>query len=151
MANVIEIGDFRIARKERSYTRELTECPHHWLELDDKGGLVQCTKCKVYVSAFWALSAMTAHINERFESVGRREKAAAEAAERQLSLTAAQAVERAWRKRSMVPSCPHCNEAIFPGDGFGHSLVNKALALRRRAMKAQRIPRYPPKTEGVTC
>ena len=38
---------------------------------------------------------------------------------------AALKVEKAFRKRHMLPCCPHCLHAIRPEDGFGDTMVNK--------------------------
>ncbi|MDE3022711.1 MAG: hypothetical protein KGI54_12775 [Pseudomonadota bacterium] len=47
-------------------------------------------------------------------------------------LIAARAVEKAWRVRDMVPSCPHCHAGILPEDGLGKSLINREMEMRRR-------------------
>lgn len=56
--------------------------------------------------------------------------------EKTVELRAAQKVEKAWRSRTMVPTCPHCAEAIFPEDGLGSGMANRELALRRRGVGA---------------
>ena len=44
-------------------------------------------------------------------------------------------LQNAWRKKKMVPSCPHCDRGIFPEDELGRSTVSKELELARRKKK----------------
>ena len=57
-----------------------------------------------------------------------------------LHLKAAQEAEAAWRSRKMVPTCPHCREAIFAADGFGKFQMRREIAERRRNVLASDAP-----------
>lgn len=133
-AQVVEIGDFRLKRERH---KTLDGCQHKHLTLSDEGEFVTCEDCQKQVGNYAALRMLVerwALLQDRADS---QRAAITEAASKTVGLRAAQRVEKAWRSRSMVPSCPHCNEAIFPGDGFGRSMVNKEIATRRRAVGKQ--------------
>lgn len=133
MANVVEIGDFRLKHQRRRIMD--AGCQHKHLTLDDDGDFVTCDDCQNQVGTYFALRMLVQQWVALQERVDAQRRSIAEAAEKTVELRAAQVVEKAWRRRSMVPACPHCNAAILPEDGFGSSLVNRAIELRRRAVK----------------
>lgn len=132
MSNVIEMGEFRLKRKPQTYFPVAGECGHKYLELDDQGDIVRCTECKVQVSPYWALSRIAedwGRMAAKFQAQKaelEKDKAA------NIHLVAARNAEQGWRKRDMVPACPHCDRGILPEDGFGLSLINRAMEMRRR-------------------
>jgi len=132
LTQVIEIGEFRLKR-EQNWKRE--GCQHVRLTLEDEGEIVMCDDCGKQVGNYAALRMLVERWSKLQERVDAKQRSIAEAAEKTISLRAAQRVEKAWRSRSMTPTCPHCNEAIFPEDGFGGSAVNREIALRRREAK----------------
>jgi hypothetical protein len=132
--NVINIEEMRITRDTRAY-RPSPECRHMRITLDSNGETIHCDDCKKQLSAWWTLNHYLDAFRRERDTLIRREEALKEAAEKSIHTKAAQDVEKAWRSRTMVPYCPHCSEAIFPTDGFGRGLVNKAIALRRREAK----------------
>lgn len=132
-AQVIDIGDFRLTRERKVFNEG---CPHKHLTLNDEGEFVTCDDCKVQVGNYAALRMLVVRWTELQAKVSAQQRAATEAMQKTVGLRAAQRVEKAWRSHSMVPTCPHCSEAIFPSDGFGSSAVNKAIAVRRRASMA---------------
>lgn len=134
MSNIVNIGDVRITRTRMGYERK-QECQHRVLTFDEHGEVVTCDVCKTQVSAFWAVKMLAGVYAEQLAKVEAGARRLAEAMAKDLSLLAAQRVEKAWRSRTMVPTCPHCHEPIFPQDGFGGSQVNREIALRRRATK----------------
>ena len=134
-ANVVNIGDFAVKRKRRSSELIPGECTHLKMTMDDDGYHIRCDDCKVQLSAFWVLERMLATYQRSVDSLRYEKKHLADEKAKNISLLAAKKVERAWRSKSMVPTCPHCHEAIFPTDGLGGGSVNKALALRRRSVE----------------
>ncbi|EOX6798228.1 hypothetical protein [Pseudomonas aeruginosa] len=54
--NVVEVGDFSIARKGRIDRYDRQKCRHLRVELNDHGETVICSDCGVQLSAYWALS-----------------------------------------------------------------------------------------------
>lgn len=137
MGDLVEIGDFSLARKNRGgHVPFGTECQHKHLILDDNGGIVRCADCSAQVSPYWALTMLREEYKRQWERLqaGKRELEAARAKE--LHLLAAQRVEKAWRSRTKVPTCPHCRRGIFPQDGFGRAMIAVEMERRRRRVEA---------------
>lgn len=132
--SIIHIGDFGIAKKQRGFYAARAEglCLHRQVELDDHGHTCKCIKCGETVSPYWFLH-MLASDWERAERTRQEadDKLRADL-KANLTLIAARRVEEAWRKRKMLPCCPHCHRGISPHDGFGGSMVSKAIEQRRR-------------------
>ena len=135
--NVVQFGDFVFRAKAKRWAFEQDHCPHKHLELDDNGDIVLCLDCKKQVSAYWALRHITTQWHNHAERLRSQADHLNERVAKNVSLLAAQEVERAWRSRTMVPTCPHCRAAILPDDGFGGSNINKAIELRRRAAQGK--------------
>ena len=131
MSNVICIEDFQITRKRRTYLKG-DGCQHLHLESDDNGEIITCTDCTRQVSAYWALMMLAERYERAWSDVANKGRQLAAAKEKDISLLAAQAVERAWRSKTMLPLCPHCRCGIAPTDGFGGSMVDKRIEQRRR-------------------
>ena len=130
-AQIVEIGEFRLKRERH---RLLDGCQHKHLTLDDEGEFVRCDDCQTQIGTYAALRMLVERWALLQDRVDAQQKAISEAASKTVELRAAQRVEKAWRSRSMVPCCPHCNAAIFPTDGFGGPMVSRELAARRRAV-----------------
>ncbi|MET3371969.1 hypothetical protein ABIC89_001010 [Variovorax boronicumulans] len=128
---VINIEDLRITR-ERSRAWKADACKHLHLTFDDNGEIIECDDCKKQVGAYWAFLMLAERYEQALHKVTAGSAALAQARQKDIGLLAAQKVEKAWRSRSMLPMCPHCGEGIAASDGFGGSLINKELALRRR-------------------
>lgn len=135
MGDLVVIGDFSLERKNRGYT-PIAECAHKHLSLDDTGDVVRCADCKTQVSAYWALTMLADEYNRQWKRLQSSRQALENAKAKEIHLLAAQRVEKAWRSRTMVPSCPHCLRGIFPQDGFGNGMVNKEIENRRRRIAA---------------
>lgn len=126
--NVVKIADLQFSRKAWS----AKECPHKNISLDRHGGSVKCLDCNDSLSPFWVLSELVAKHEAALLYLERAKKEVSELQEKNLSLKAAKIVEKAWRSKTMVPTCPHCTKAIFPTDGFGLSLANKEFEVYKR-------------------
>ena len=138
-ADVFEIADFRIKRKLRGSSSS-SPCQHLHITIDDEGEIVMCDDCGKQIGAYYALRMLAQRWGSYKKSMSRQREALEELSKKTIVLRAARAVESAWRNQSMVPSCPHCREAIFPDDGFGKTLVNKRMAQRRREAQADAMP-----------
>lgn len=89
------------------------------LQYIEHGELLKCLDCEKQVSAVWALKHFFTHYQverERLDAL-RAELIKDEA--RLVTHKAALAVQDAWRKRHLVPTCPHCHKGILPSDSFG--------------------------------
>ena len=136
---IIYIGDYQFSRERympRYFRKALKDkCPHYKLALDDNGHHVKCKDCQTQLSAYWVLEEIIEEYNHSIELL-RSQQAQFEAErKKEVHLLAAQKVEKAWRSRWGVPTCPHCHKAIFPTDGFGGSMTNKQIELQRRESK----------------
>lgn len=128
--NVIDIGEMRFKYERRTFAK--TECKHLHLSLYSNGEYVMCDDCKTQISTYYALEMIVRQWGDAKIKEQSRIAALAESESKNLVLRAAQAVEKAWRSRSMFPSCPHCWRGIGPQDGFGASAVNREIEMRRR-------------------
>ena len=137
--NVIHFADLQFRAKAKRYGWEQDRCAHRKLTLDDNGELVTCDDCGKQVTAYWALRHIVEKWGEHAKVIERRRQVVQQQIEANVSLLAAQRVEKAWRRRKTVPTCPHCNEAIFPEDGFGGSSISREIAQRRRTVKPTRF------------
>jgi hypothetical protein len=136
--NVVQFADLQFRAKQKRWPSEKDRCEHKRLMLDDNGEIVTCEDCKQQVGAYWALRHMVDVWGQHAESAKRNAASLQERIEANVSLLAAQRVEKAWRSRKMVPTCPHCSDPIFPDDGFGGSMISREIAERRRATRRAR-------------
>lgn len=133
MSNIVEIGEFRISQKRRTYAGH--ECKHLRFTVEHEGEVVNCDDCGKQISSHWALMLLVETYQREMACLASARATQKSIEGKTIHLKAAQRVESAWRSRSMVPSCPHCREGIFPEDGFGGSAVSREIALRRREAK----------------
>lgn len=117
---IIKIGQTEWHDLQRKLTMPKSgECEHRRLQYIEHGELLKCLDCDKQVSAIWALKYFFTEYQvekERLEIIKNQIKADEE---RLVIHRAALAVQDAWRKKNMVPICPHCNQGISPMDGFG--------------------------------
>jgi len=132
MSNVIQIGEFALTRNRDRNFQKNGECRHRHITCDDVGEIVTCNDCGKQVSAYWALGYFSQVWESEMQKIEAAKRVLAEERAKSVHLLAAQKVERAWRSRGMVPSCPHCGRGILASDGLGSTQVNKAIELRRR-------------------
>lgn len=136
--NVISIGDWKIQRNGEHRFQAEGDCDHRHLELDERGDVVRCVKCKTQVSAFWAIKMISEQYDLSLRKLAGEREILKRAKEESLHLLASKKVEKAWRRRDLVPGCPHCGRGILPEDGLGGSLINRAMELRRRKAEAEK-------------
>ena len=139
MDKVIQIGDFTVYRKDKCL-RALNDCQHLKLELNDHGEIIQCLDCKKQISAYWAFKSFSERWNNKIETLNHEAKRLKLEKEAHIHLIAARKLEKAWRSRDTVPSCPHCYRGIFPADRFGESMINKEIELRKRKVDKLKQP-----------
>ena len=132
--NVIHIGDYRFTHK-RDLLPQKDACEHINTTLDDNGELVLCNDCGAHLSAYWVLKRMLSEYSRGANRLRNATNDLNSLREKNISLLSARKVEKTWRNRTMIPSCPHCHAGIFPTDGFGGSMVNKEIERRRREVE----------------
>jgi len=135
MSNVIEIGALILERNNKQH--DFGQCQHIKLTIDDHGQTVTCRDCQEQVTPFWALTSILKQWDSARKQLINREAVIAKTESTLLATKAAQKVEEAWRRRSMVPTCPHCYEAIYATDNFGGGAIAKEIADRRRDIRLE--------------
>lgn len=126
----VEIGDITITFKRGTLVAFPGECQHRKLRAEENGEILICLDCDKQISAWWALMRFSRQVSDWKDNMDSRAKSLADAEARGVILLAAQVVEKAWRRRKMVPVCPHCKNPILPTDGFGRMNVRKLHAVR---------------------
>lgn len=140
---LIKLTEFVIAHRpamRRRYNRMMSgfstaECAHIHTTLDDNGRTVRCDDCHLQLSAYWLLEQIIYEYSDAIERLKSERAHFEEEKKKELTLLSAQKVEKAWRRRNLVPTCPHCHRGILPTDGFGAGgFINKEIELRRRRL-----------------
>lgn len=135
MSNVIRIGEGKF---EQIWQKR---CQHKHLTYDITERIVQCKDCKRVVDGFEAFMIAVRFWQGAETELKRRQEDLAELEKKANIglLKASRKVDHAWRSKNMVPSCPHCHEAIFPEDGLGSDMINKQMAIQMRKFKNKRL------------
>jgi transcriptional antiterminator Rof (Rho-off) len=141
-SNVIQIGDFRIARKAERYwpgKRGLQngDCLHKNMTFDDHGNIVTCDDCNKQIDLAWAFQYIFNDYLREFEKLRAKERELQERTSKSIVLIAARRVEDAWRKHDTVPCCPHCSRGILATDHFGATHISKRMEMLRREREKQ--------------
>ncbi len=119
-------------------------CEHSKVTLDDNGGIVTCDTCGKQLDAYLTLRRMCEKWDSHRRELDSYRERVIEEAKGSVILRAARRVEKAWRSRTMAPTCPHCHKAILPEDGFGQSgSVNLQMERERRAFKKRQSESEP--------
>jgi hypothetical protein len=146
MATVYDIGDFRVEVKPDTLGLTFqgdTECPHRNLVYSETGRTVECEQCEKQIDPWWAFMRMV----RNFKTIKDRLDSAREALEKDMATalthTAALRVEKAWRRRKYVPTCPHCYKGILPMDGFGGSQASVGQGEKRMRLQLVTAPHEP--------
>ena len=131
MHNVIDFGAFQIRKtNSKTYFERNGKCQHKHLETDSNGQTVQCTDCKVFVSAFWALEWIANEWAEMQQGLKTQQESHRQKVESEIHLVAAKNAEKAWRSKTMIPTCPHCKRGISAQDPFRDNTNGQARTYR---------------------
>jgi hypothetical protein len=131
---VVDFGDYRV---QRGFSRRAhSGCAHNNVLYDEKERRIWCSDCERDVEPFDAFLSLIEPYSRAVEKLERRYERLKEAESFQIRSVAAKNIDEAWRKRDMVPSCPHCGHGLFP-ESFknGCSLVGKEYARARIKLK----------------
>ena len=132
--NVVTIEDLRISRGLTR--RPFSACRHKQLVYDESERRIWCKDCETEVESFDAFTSLVKRSHAHQENLRCRAKMVKEAESFQLRSRAAKVMDKAWRSRSMVPACPHCQRGIFPQDVVnGVSEIGKDFAARLNSEK----------------
>ena len=133
--NVVDIGDLRVARGLSR--RPHSACNHHRLMYDNAERRVWCQDCETNVEAFDAFVLLVENLDRAFKDLERRREIIEKAESSSLISVAAKVMDKEWRHRDRVPSCPHCGQGLFPEDfakgvgSLGREYA-RALAAKRK-------------------
>lgn len=129
---VVDIGDIRVARGKTRRPR--STCRHLNMTYDQNERRVYCHDCEKDVDPFDAFVSLTESWDAAEKKLRRRTQKITEAETFIIRRRAAKVMDEAWRKKETVPACPHCKEAILPGDVTDGKLplASRRLAERKR-------------------
>ena len=133
---VVDIGDYRVARGLSR--RAHPSCDHTRLVYDIQERRIWCKDCEKDVEAFDAFKGIVSNFAAQIKILERREEAVAEAESYNLISIAAKNIDEAWRKKKMIPCCPHCKRGIMPEDfksGITHYVGKEYEVVRRKQPK----------------
>lgn len=134
---VVDIGDIRVARglSRRPYS----SCQHRKMLYDGQERRIWCSECETNIEPFEAFKLLVEKYHNASADLVRRTEEVEAAEKAGVISLAAQAIDKVWRSRRMVPVCPSCRQGLFPEDfkhGVGMRLGREyAEAKRRRAGK----------------
>lgn len=111
---VVDIGDIRVARGMSR--RPFSMCRHVQLLYDAKERRIWCKDCENDVEPFDAFTALVENYDRALSAIARREQQLAEVEGFQARTLAAKGLDEAWRRRKIVPACPHCHHGLLPED-----------------------------------
>lgn len=131
---VVDIGDIRVSR---GMTRRPTSsCNHRRMAYDPRERRIWCKDCERDVDPFDAFVGLTEQYHYAYRNLEKRRNQVEEAEKFQCRSIAAKNIDEVWRRRKVVPSCPHCQHGLFPEDfanGVGTIGVEYARARRKAA------------------
>jgi len=131
---VVDIGDIRVARGKTR--REPSVCKHRNMVYDQNERRIWCADCEKTVDGFDAFIYLCERFDNATKKLNRREEAIAQAEKFVIRSKAAKAIDEHWRRRNMIPCCPHCSRGITPEDVVkGLASVSKEFDAKMRGKK----------------
>lgn len=128
---VVDIGDLRVARGLTR--RPASSCRHARLNYDPRERRVWCKDCEKDVDPFDAFTKLVEQYDRAYKHVNERIKHVEEAEQFQCRSIAAKNIDEVWRRRKVIPACPHCLQGLFPEDFAGSiTTLGREYALARR-------------------
>lgn len=134
---VVDIGDLRVARGLTR--RPHSTCQHRHQVYDEKERRIWCSDCESELEPFDAFMCLVEQMDGHIKQLQRRAREIAEAEQFTARSRAVKALDEVWRRPSMAPLCPHCNEALLPEDlAKGVAQCSRSLIIKRRQKKEPR-------------
>lgn len=128
---VVDIGDLRVARGKTR--RPYTACKHTHLRYDNEERRIWGADCEMDVEAFDAFKGLVERFSGAASDIKGRQDAVKEAEGHAIISRAAKAIDEIWRRRKVVPACPHCRRGILPEDvAKGLGCVSAEIERQRR-------------------
>lgn len=132
---VIDIGDIRVARGLSR--RPFSSCQHRQLVYDKNERRIWCKDCEKNIEAFDAFEQLVANFHAKADELERRAQKIEEAEAHQIIRIAAKRLDEIYRRKRMVPACPHCSGGLLPEDVPHIGTVSREWELVRRKRKEQ--------------
>lgn len=132
MDNIINFDDLVIKRNHRRLNEKQSICSHLKISYSNDDMSIECEDCEATIEPFKAFMMLVYRYKMVCSRIHAKENELNFLLTKNLHLKAARRACDAWASRSLVPACPHCNEAIFSSDGFGHSLISKEIVMQKR-------------------
>lgn len=123
---IIQISAARISKAKKGY------CSHKSLAYSTENGSIECLDCSSPIGAFKAFMILAQGFGRASERLEAEKREFIETKKKDITLLAAKKAESAWRKKNLVPACPHCHRGVLASDGFGNDLVSKEIEIERR-------------------
>ncbi|WP_395175069.1 hypothetical protein [Roseibium alexandrii] len=117
---VVNIGDVRVSRGKTR--RPASSCRHKRLTYDAQERRIWCRDCEQDIDPFDAFVGLVEQYDGALKRLEADRLKLQEAQRFQVRSIAAKEIDKAWRSRNMVPSCPHCGNGLFPED-FKHGVA----------------------------
>jgi len=130
---VVDIGDIRVARGMSR--RPTSTCKHRPLVYDQKERRIWCKDCEANVDPFDAFLLIVENFDRAAADIERKTDELSKAQEHNVIRVAAKKMDEHFRRKGMVPACPHCRQGIFPEDVSKMVSVNREWEQVRRARK----------------
>ncbi|MEC3912365.1 hypothetical protein U5A82_18360 [Sphingobium sp. CR2-8] len=130
---VVDIGDLRVARGRSR--RPVSACKHPRMVYDGQERRIWCKDCETDIEPFDAFTKICENFHRAAFDIERRQEAVTEAEQHSILRIAAKQMDEHFRRKNMVPACPHCSAAIFPEDVPKMGSVNHQWEEAKRARK----------------
>lgn len=127
---IVDIGDVRVSRGMSR--RANSSCPHRALSYDQHERRIWCKDCETNVEGFDAFLIITEHFYVATKRLERERAAIDQARDHNLIRIAAKKMDEHFRRKNMVPACPHCSAGIFPEDVPKMASINREWEIARR-------------------
>lgn len=127
---VVDFGDLRVARGMSR--RAFATCKHKPLFYDQKERRIWCRDCESNVDAFDAFLLLVEQFHYAAADIERRREEVRKAREHNIIRIAARQMDEHFRRRNMVPACPHCHTGILPEDVGRMGSVSREWEQARR-------------------
>lgn len=127
---VVDIGEARIARGMSR--RPFSGCHHNNCTYDNQERRVWCLDCESTIEPFDAFVMIVGYFDAAQKKIDKAVTEVNEARAFSLISIAAKKIDKLWRRRNMVPCCPHCKHGILPEDVDRMCSVGKDYEKARR-------------------
>jgi hypothetical protein len=132
---VVDIGDLRVARGMSR--RPVSACKHKPLVYDERERRIWCRDCETNVEAFDAFLMTAENFGRAASEITRQREKLEEAQNHNIIRVAVKQMDEHFRRKNMVPACPHCSAGIFPEDVLKMGSINRKWEEVRRARDAR--------------